>query len=278
MYSSFSKAGLAVTFSPTGKMLLSEAARLQALFGFKLYLLHVGEKDEVTRQRLEHLVEENIFPKEVEIVWLEGEPAKAIVKKSKELELDLLIIGALEKEKGLKNIMGSVARNIMRNCHCPVLIFTKPESERFGFNNIVVSVCYDSKGEEAARVAIEIARHDHPADFTFIKEINVPGLPSVVFDSGSTYETGSMKKELIGLEKQKIKFFGLELGLQEDEFQNEVLYGVEGWECLNYASETNADLLVVTMGERKLSFIDRIFAHDLEFLFERIPTNTLLYK
>ncbi|GJQ32517.1 MAG: hypothetical protein HBSAPP04_13560 [Ignavibacteriaceae bacterium] len=278
MYSSFRKAGLAVTFSPTGKMLLSEAARLQAMFGFRLYLLHVGDKDEATQQRLAHLIEENVFPGEVEVVWLEGEPAKAIVRKSKELGLDLLMIGALEKEKGLKNIMGSVARNIMRNCHCPILIFTKPESERFGFNNIVVSVCYDGKGEEAARVAIEIARHDHPTNFTFIKEINVPGLPSVVFDSGSTNETGSMRKELISLEKQKIKFYGLELGLHEDEFQNEVLYGVEGWECLNFASESNADLLVVTMGERKLSFIDRIFAHDLEFLFERIPTNTLLYK
>ncbi len=278
MYSSFRKAGLAVTFSPTGKMLLSEAARLQALFGFKLYLLHVGDRDDITKQRLQHLIEENIFPGEVEVVWLEGEPAKTIIKKSKELELDLLIIGALEKEKGLKNIIGSVARNIMRNCHCPLLIFTKPEAERFGFNNIVVSVCYDSKGEDASRVAIEIARHDHPEKFTFIKEINIPGLPSVVFDSGSTNETGSMRKELISLEKQKIKFFGLELGLHEDEFQNDVLYGVEGWECLNYARESGADLLVITMSERKLSFIDRIFAHDLEFLFERIPTNTLLYK
>lgn len=278
MFSSFRNAGLAVTFSPTGRMLLSEAARLQALFGFKLFLLHAGEKDDSTEMRLNQLIVENTGSSNHEIVWLSGEPAKAIIKKSKELNLDLLIIGALEKEKGFKNIIGSVARNIMRNCHCPILVFTKPEAERFGFKNIIVSVCYDGKGEYAAKVATQIARHDHPESFTFIKEINIPGLPSVVFDSGSTDETGSMRKELIELERQKIRFFANEMGLYNDEFESEVLYGVEGWECLNYASEQKADLLVVTMGEKKLSFIDRIFMHDLEFLFERIPTNTLLYK
>jgi nucleotide-binding universal stress UspA family protein len=278
MFSSFSKAGLAVTFSPTGKALLSEAARLQVLFDFRLYFLHVGDKDESTVQRLTELISENVSSTNYEIVWLSGEPAKAILKSSKELSLDLLIIGALEKESGIKNFLGSVARNIMRNCHCPILVFTKPEQERFGFKNMIVSVCYDSKGEKAAKAAVEIARHDHPEKLSFIKEINVPGLPSVVFDSGSRDETGSMRRELIELEKQKIRFFARELGLHDNEFENEVLYGIEGWECLNYAADQKADLLVVAMGERKLSFIDRIFMHDMEFLFERIPTNTLLYK
>ncbi len=278
MFSPFERAGLAVTFSPTGKMLLSEAARLQSMFGFKIFFLHVGEKDESTEQRLNLLIFENFSSNNFEIVWLTGEPSKAILKKSKELGLDLLIIGALEREQGIKNFIGSVARNIMRNCHCPILVFTKPVSERFGFKNIIVSVCYDGKGEQAAKVAVQISRHDHPEKLSLVKEINIPGLPSVVFDSGSTDETGSMRKELIELEKQKIKFFAHELGLHDSEFVNEVLYGVEGWECLNYADEERADLLVVTMGEKKLSFIDRIFMHDLEFLFERIPTNTLLYK
>ncbi|KAB2907118.1 MAG: universal stress protein [Ignavibacteriales bacterium] len=274
----FKKAGLAVTFSPTGKKLLSEASRLQALFGFKLYFLHVGVRDSTTEQRLHHLIEENTFSGETELVWLSGEPSKVIIKKSKEIGLDLLIIGALEKERGIKTFIGSVARNIMRHCHCPILVLTKPEGERFGFKNIIVSVCYDKKGEEAAKVALQIARHDHPEKLTLIKEINIPGLPSVVFDSGSTNETDSMRKELMGIEKQKIQFFGQGVGMEKDEFNSEVLYGVEGWECLNYAQSENADLLVVTMSEKRLNFIDRIFTHDLEFLFERIPTNTLLYK
>ena len=73
----YSKIGLAITFSPTGKALLKESVRLQKLFGSKLVLIHIGEKNKISEDNLADTIEGVGLEKEnYEIIWDEGDPAK----------------------------------------------------------------------------------------------------------------------------------------------------------------------------------------------------------
>jgi universal stress protein A len=51
-----------------------------------------------------------------------GIPYEEIVKKQKELNIDLIVIASHGKTGILKNLMGGVVEKVMRNAKCPVLL------------------------------------------------------------------------------------------------------------------------------------------------------------
>ena len=60
-------------------------------------------------------------------------------------------------------------------------------------------------------------------------------------------------------------------GVTEDEFVN-----AEG--AQQDATDTGGDLFVVTAPRRKLKFFDRLFQHDIEYVFEQLPCSILIVK
>ena len=45
-----------------------------------------------------------------------------------------------------------------------------------------------------------------------------------------------------------------------------------------FARKKNADLLVVSAPERRFRFFDRVFTHDLEYVFADLPSNLLIVQ
>jgi nucleotide-binding universal stress UspA family protein len=57
-----------------------------------------------------------------------------------------------------------------------------------------------------------------------------------------------------------------------------VLSGKAGFELARFAERKNADLLIVGAPARRFSLFDRVFPHDLEYVFANLPCNLLVVK
>ncbi|MGB0949428.1 MAG: universal stress protein, partial [Marinirhabdus sp.] len=95
----FSTIGIGVTFSPNLKANVHEASRLALMFKTRLVLIHIGtasaEKQNTFETLLHPFLTKGLSPK---VVFAPGEPVEAILKTVREHKVDLLILGALQRE------------------------------------------------------------------------------------------------------------------------------------------------------------------------------------
>lgn len=275
----FNKLGLAITFSPTGKALLHEAKRLKDLFDAEICLIHVGERS----SKRENLLKDTINSAGMQqfescISWTTGEPAEAIIGEAKKQNVDLLIAGALEKESLIKYYIGSVARTLMRDSHSSVLILKSPSENPSSFKKFVVATDYSQASEKTVKKSFEFARLEDSSDFVIIRDYHIPGLASIVQDSGSLDELEERKNVWQFEEEDKMRIYLKELNLKGMDIKTEVLYGKEGWEAGNYAKNNKADIFAVTAPARRLKFWDRLFPNEIEYSFEKLPSNLLIIR
>ncbi len=275
----FKKIGLAITFSPNALSLLKTAKRLQNLFDSQLCLIHVGEKNSATEKLMnELLTKAGIDGNSYEIIWHKGEPSKVIINLCSQKNVDLLIAGALEKESMLKYYIGSVARNIMREASCSILILTHPLEEQNSFKKICASVQYNQLGEYSIKKGFEFSKLEKAENFILIREFQIPGLAITISDSGSVQETEQKRFDWQNEEEQKLKVFAGELNITGKEVKTVCLFGKQGWEFGNYVREIGGDLMIVPSPPKRLKFFDRIFQHDIEFILKQLPCALLIIR
>lgn len=275
----FKKIGLAITFSPNGLPLIKTAVRLKNLFNSQLYLIHVGHRSPQVESQMNYLIENSGLTQEsFHMIWQEGEPAKAILRAASENNIDLLIAGALEKESVIKYYLGSVARTIMREANCSVLIITSPIRESRPFKKFCVSVDFSSIGETTVKKSNEFARLEKAEEFILVKEFEVPGLAITVYDTGSISDTEKRKLIWQKEEEEKLKLFAKELDISGINYSTVALFGKQGWEARNFAKNNGSDLFVVPSPPKKLKFFDKLFQHDLEFVLSQLPCSLLIVR
>lgn len=275
----FKKIGLAVTFSPNSQALLFEAKRFSELFKAELILIHIGDysddlKSELTKMIRETGIEEGAY----KLLWQDGDVEDSILEFCLTEKIDLLIAGALIKENFLKYYIGSIARTLMREAPCSVLLLTQPSVERAPFKKICVSVDFTSLSELAARKAYEVSSILNCKELFFIREFQLPALATTVYDSGSKEEAQKMRHVWHEEEKNKMDMFVRELNLTDADVKTVCLYGKQGWEASNWVCENKGDLFVIPSPARKPKLLDRIFQHDWEFVFRQLPCSLLIVK
>lgn len=275
----FTKIGLAITFSPTGKALLFEAKRLCDLFGAEIVFIHNGERTPETESKLMELISSAGYDiSKVSLEWVQGDIAGTIIKKSEEKNVDLLLAGALEKENILKYYTGSVARKIMREAKCSVLILTAPSESPKSFKKFCVSVEYSQQSEEAVKIAYNFALLEKAEKLLLIREFQAPGLAMTVHDTGSIREAELTRQKWEKEEKDKIQMLVKELNLTGVSVETVCLYGKEGYEANKYVESVNGDLYVLAAPQRRLKIFDRIFQHDIEFTLKQLPCPVLITR
>lgn len=275
----FKKLGLAITFSPTGKALLKETVRLQKLFNSQLVLIHIGKKNSIIEAKLLRNIEEaGVKKSNYEIIWSEGDPAAAIIKNAKNAKVDLLVAGALEREKLLKLYFSSVARKIMREFTSSCLILKSPSEEPKGFKKFYISADYSPQSEKTIQSAYYFALKEKTEEFVIVRDFHAPGLTASIIDGESPEEIKITKEKWINEEKEKMTLFVNELNLKGLKTKIVCIYGREGWEAGNFARLKNADIFAVPGPTKKMGFIDRLFPHDIEYSFEKLPSNLLIIR
>lgn len=139
-----------VDYSVYSEMALKYAIEFAEKYRARLYLIHVLDirvydinepdlynvniVDEETiaklRERLLRCVTEDTKGKiPVEAIIIQGVPFAEIIRVSKELKIDLIVLGTHGRTGISHAIMGSVAEKVVRKAPCPVLTIRHPEHD-----------------------------------------------------------------------------------------------------------------------------------------------------
>jgi nucleotide-binding universal stress UspA family protein len=273
----FKKIGLAITFSPTGKALLKEAKRLSELFGSKIVFIHVGERNKDRERKLAELIINAGFADSTFVLeWAKGDVAGAIIKKCKEMEIDLLIAGALEKEKFVRYFFGSVARKLMRETPCSLLIYLSPAKSPISLKRFCVSVDYTKRNRETIKIAHQFALLDKAKEFILVRDLYSPELVIKVRNAPSTEEAEKIRTEWEKEEHKRMNTFVGELNLKGININLVTIFSKKSFETNRYVEAMRADIFVITSPEEKPKLMDRVFLSNLEYTFKQLPCSVLI--
>jgi len=277
----FKTIGIGVTFSPNLEANINEAARFALCFGSKLVLIHVGEaSEEKSKTFLKFLSPFKSKNLDYEVLFKSGDPVDVILSSAQEKKVDLLIIGALKKENFLKYYLGSIARKITRQANCSVLLLINPSIERVPCKHIVVNGLKDPKTKEAVTTAFLVGHKLGVDKVTVVEEIDQDEVSVNVDDDKSLRKSTIIKERLRVREEARVKKI---LNTIPPDFTKDMviksqpIFGKRGYSIGHYAQVARADLLVMN-APAKMTFWDRVFPHDIEYILTELPTDVLIVQ
>ena len=277
----FKSIGIGVAYSPNLKANLFEAARLSVFFGAKLFLIHVGdhseEKTNMLRIILKSFEKDNL---EYEVVFKTGDPVNVILSTSEEKNIDLLILGAVQREEILKYYVGSIARKITRQAKCSILLLINPSVERVQCKHIVVNGLKDPKTKQTITSAFYVAHKLKTEKITIVEEIEEEEI-HVKVDDDKSLRRATIAKERIKL-RENSRVNEIITHIPKEITKNKTIklqpiFGKRGYSIGHYAQISRADLLVMN-GPSKMTFWDRLFPHDIEHILTELPTDVLILQ
>ena len=277
----FKTIAIGAAFSPNLKPNIYEAARLSLIFGSKLILIHVGEKSSEKIKKIEAVLEPFINEGlSFEIVFKVGDPVDVILSITKELKVDLLILGALQRENFLRYYVGSIARKITRQAKCCLLLLIKPSVERVPCEHVVVNGLKDPKTKEAINYAFYVSQKLGANKITIVEEISQHEVAVNVEDDKSLRRSTIIKERIRLREDTRVKQLIKnvpDVYKQGINIKTQPIFGKRGYSIGHYAQIVRADLLVMN-APGKMKFWDRLFPHDIEHILTELPTDVLIVQ
>tara|TARA_R110002111_G_scaffold155415_1_gene222243 strand:+ start:1681 stop:2460 length:780 start_codon:yes stop_codon:yes gene_type:complete len=250
-------------------------------FGAKLFLIHVGEVSEEKTNMLSIILKS--FEKDkldYEVVFKTGEPVDVILSISEEKKIDLLILGAVRRERILKYYVGSIARQITRQAKCSILLLIKPSVERVPCQHIVVNGLKDPKTEQTITSAFYVAKQLKSEKITIVEEIAQDEV-TVKVDDDKSLRRATIAKERIKL-RENSRINEIISHIPKEYTKNKIIklqpiFGKRGYSIGHYAQISRADLLIMN-APSKMTFWDRLFPHDIEHILTELPTDVLILQ
>ncbi|HBK89562.1 MAG: universal stress protein [Cyclobacteriaceae bacterium] len=271
--------GLAIAFSPTADRMLKAASVLLRIFNARLVLIHVGDhgaKEEALMQSM--LSAHQLNPEIVSVCWEKGNTVRAILRACETQKVDLLLAGALTKENLIQYYIGTVARQIMRKANCSVMLLTQPVDEARGFKNIVVDAEESPHVMDSLQMAIKLSGSGRDSWMHVVRELNLYGLAMSASDQCSEDEYKAIRQGLVREEIEKVEKLLQDIPHEGVTTNIKVVAGKSGYELAQFARRKKADLLVVGAPPRRFQLLDRVFTHDLEYVFADLPCNLLIVQ
>jgi len=269
-------------FSPNLKANLFTSMRLASSLEANIFFVHVGKKTQAKEKTFEEILKDSpTRPKLTKVLWEEGEPVPTILKLCDKNRIDLLLLGALQRENVLKFYVGSIARKITRKAPCSVLLLIKPSIEKVPSKHVVVNAINESNTEKTILSAFEFSFLMNIPNITLVGEISQSRVNITADDDESLKKITKIKEDLKKEEKDRYDQILLKIpdALKENKkIQSQSIFGARGYSIGHYAKVARADLLVLNSEVRRSSFISRIFPKDLEHVLSELPTDTLILK
>ena len=180
----------------------------------------------------------------------------------------LIVAGALEKEVVLRSFLGNVARRLVREAPCSVILFTKPEREPKSLKSIVFFVPdYSEHARSALQRATSLAEREG-------RRISTP----FVFTPPSTKRgpSGKVRRKRAPSQKKKRlwKISSRSAGHTDIPIDARCVRGNTGFVASDFVQSVEADLLVVPI-ERSKS--NELPAH-IAWVTDVIPCNLWIIR
>jgi nucleotide-binding universal stress UspA family protein len=257
---------VASTFSPRFEAVLAEAKRVRDWFKCELNLIFVGDKTDETTAKFRDAFAQLSLPLDSTIHYEQGDPAESILRALNANKIDMIVAGALEKEVVLHPFLGNVARRLLREAACSVMLFTDPQSQPKAFQKIVFVADYSDHARDSLRKAFELAAAEKSECLYAVRVVTA-------FDQArASLERDSIKTsddEDIELEK-----FILSAGQTDVPIEARCIRGNTGFAAADFVQSIGADLLVVPVA----SSPDGSLPSSIAWLTDVIPCNLWVVK
>ncbi len=235
-------------------------------FSSDLRLIYVGEKNEETAAKFCEALGQLALPKESTIYYQRGEPAAEILRALADNKIDMIVAGALEKEVVLHPFLGNVARRLVREAACSVMLFTEPETEPKPLKRIVFVADYSDHAREALRKTFQLASAEACERLHVIRIITA-------FDEAraSLHAEEGEKIKTHDDDESALEKFVLSAGTTEVQIEARCIRGNTGFAASDFVKAVEADLLVVPVQPSPNG--DRSLPSNIAWITDVIPCN-----
>jgi nucleotide-binding universal stress UspA family protein len=243
MPSPYRTIAVATTFSPRFKHVLTEAKRIRDRFSSELHLVYVGDRNEETSKKFNDALAQLQLPSDSPIHYENGDPAQAILRVLDRHKIDLVVAGALEKEVVLHPFLGNVARRLVREAACGVMLFTHPDIKPKPLRQIVFVADHSEHALHALKKTLGFASAESCERVYVIRIITA-------FDKARASiraDAADQKSETKDEEEDALERFVLSAGATEVPIETRCIRGNTGLAASDFVQSVKADLLVVPM-------------------------------
>ena len=255
--------------------------RLASFLNASLVFVHVGSKTAEKEEEFNSVLKEcPIVPTDIKLLWREGRPINTLISVCVKMNIDLLLLGALKREKMLKFYLGSIARGLTRKASCSVLLMINPSIERIPCKHIVVNGFDSPQTKDTIEAAFEMGQALQSKKITLVEEVSESRVAVSVDDDRSLRKATLRKEKINREEKMRVVDIVKKIPAQKLEGLNWItqsVFGKRGYSIGHYARLARADLLVMNSQE-KGSFLNRFFPRDLEHILAELPTDVLIIQ
>lgn len=272
----YRRVAVASTFSPRFEQVLAEAKRVRDRLGSELHLIYVGEKDEETKRRFATALVEVGLPNDSAIHYHQGSPAEAILEAVTANNVELLVAGALEKEVVLRPFLGNVARRLVREARCSVMLFTKPERDPKPLRRIVFFVPeYSERVQRALRRTLQLAEKEQCETLYVIRVYTTFDAARATLRANLEAPAGQPAARTLEEEEDALEDFIETGGPTKLAMEARCIRGNTGFAASDFVQTVEADLLVVPV--EAASDSDGLPAH-IAWVTDVIPCNVWVIR
>jgi nucleotide-binding universal stress UspA family protein len=243
--SPYQSIAVASTFSPRFMQVLAEAMRVRSRFGAELSLIYVGEKDRETAERFADVLQQLALPADSKIHYCEGDPATAILGAVDKHKVDLIVAGALEKEVVIRQFLGDVARRLVREATCSVMLFTKPGADPKPLRKIVFIADFTDHARGAFRKALRLAEAERCEKLYVIRVYTTFDEARATLQASAVDTTDQPPARTLEQEEVALEEFILSAGATGVPIEARCLRGNTGFAAMDFVLSVEADMLVV---------------------------------
>ena len=269
----YRRIAVASTFSPRFEQVLAEAKRVRDRFGAELNLIYVGDKDEQTEARFAEALTALGLPADSLIHYQAGNPAEAIIKAAAGNGVELIVAGALEKEVVLRPFLGNVARRLVREATCSVMVFTKPEREPKPLRRIVFYVAdYTEHTRRAFGRALQLAEAEECESLHVIRVYTTFDAARATLRDSQPDNPAHAAARTREEEEDALEKFIEAARVTELPVEPRCISGNTGFVASDFVQAVEADLLVVSVEPTPTPELDELPPH-IAWVRDVIPCN-----
>jgi nucleotide-binding universal stress UspA family protein len=240
----YNAVAVASTFSPRFKQVLAEAKRIRERFSADLHLIYAGERNEEIAKKFSDALAQLELPLDSKIHYEKGDPADAILRALAREKIDVIVAGALEKEVVLHPFLGNVARRLVREAPCSVMLFTTPAAKPKPLRRIVFVADYSDTRLDALKRTLAFAAAELSERLYVIRIITT-------FDQArASIHQNPRKRSKPNRdddEEEALEKFVLSAGATDVPIEARCIRGNTGLAASDFVQSIKADLLVVPL-------------------------------
>jgi len=264
----FGKVAVASTFSPRFFSVLKQAKAIAALLGRPLEIIHAGPETAENEDRFSQAFAEMDFTGPIH--WRQAEqPSVAVIQ---EVGIGLLVAGAMERSDSAgRFFLGKVARVLVREAPCSLLLFANPSGEPIPLRKLAVIVDYTDASRHALRATLDLAARTQAEEVHVLRVFTV--FAQFLAEAHGFVE--GKDTNALTVEEARLDAFVEEFDIRAIPIFTRCIEGTTGFAAADYVQSIEADLLVIG-GEAMAGHAH--FPAGMEWLENVIPANLLVIR